>query len=376
MIRSVRIRGFKRFREVDFRLPGHVVLAGPNNTGKTTLLQAIASWALALRRWRELNDFNRRNGYRRVPIARQAFAAVPLGSFDLLWTDRRYHGQIEIELRHDAGWVVTMEFIADSTEQIYVRPALDSAGDLREIDLQALFVPPMTGLGIEEPVYQWPKIEQILGLGQPGEVLRNLLAEANRDQAAWEALQAAIDKLFGYRLLPPDTAGAHIRAEYEMTAQGPPFDVASAGSGFQQVLMLLAFLNTRHGAVLLLDEPDAHLHVILQDAIYHELRSAAARHRSQLIVATHSEVVHKCNRAARTHGHAQRAARSCRYERAEPTHFLATSLEPRRRDAGAAHPWRALRRGLHGPQHPAGVGTGARTPRSVSTHNRVDVQTD
>ena len=50
MIRSVRIRGFKRFREVDFSLPGHVVLAGPNNTGKTTLLQAIASWALALRR--------------------------------------------------------------------------------------------------------------------------------------------------------------------------------------------------------------------------------------------------------------------------------------------------------------------------------------
>ena len=55
--------------------------------------------------------------------------------------------------------------------------------------------------------------------------------------------------------------------------------------------MLLAFLNTRPGAVLLLDEPDAHLHVILQDAIYHELRTVAAQQRSQLIVATHSQVV-------------------------------------------------------------------------------------
>ena len=55
--------------------------------------------------------------------------------------------------------------------------------------------------------------------------------------------------------------------------------------------MLLAFLNIRHRAVVLLDEPNAHLHMILQDAIYHELRSAAARHGSQLIVATHSEVV-------------------------------------------------------------------------------------
>ena len=124
MIRTVRIRGFKRFGEVEFRLPGHVVLAGPNNTGKTTVLQAIASWSLALRRWRELNDFRLRRGlaYGKAPIARQAFSAVPLRSFDLLWTDRRYRGQIEIELRHDAGWSVTMEFTADSTEQIYVRP--------------------------------------------------------------------------------------------------------------------------------------------------------------------------------------------------------------------------------------------------------------
>ena len=136
-----------------------------------------------------------------------------------------------------------------------------------------------------------PKIEQLLGLGRPGEVLRNLLAEAHNDEHAWSSLQASIDKLFGCQLLPPDTSGAHIRAEYATAEGGPSLDIASAGSGFQQVLMLLALLNTRRGAVLLLDEPDAHLHVILQDAIYYELRTIAARQRSQLIVATHSEMV-------------------------------------------------------------------------------------
>ena len=55
--------------------------------------------------------------------------------------------------------------------------------------------------------------------------------------------------------------------------------------------MLLTFLNTRPATVLLLDEPDAHLHVILQDAIYGELHEVAARQRSQLIIATHSEVI-------------------------------------------------------------------------------------
>ena len=297
MIHTVRIRGFKRFGEVEFRLPGHVVLAGPNNTGKTTVLQAIASWSLALRRWHELNDFNPRQGYTRAPIARQAFTAVPLRSFDLLWTNRLYRrtSPVEVELRHNDGWSVTMEFAADSTEQIYVRPKADVLSDvLRDLDLRVVFIPPMTGIGIDEPVFQPPKIEQLLGLGRPGEVLRNLLVEANRDEAAWGALRTSIGKLFGYELRPPDTSGAHIVADYTMTDVSvgrPVLDIASAGSGFQQVLMLLAFLNTRPGAVLLLDEPDAHLHVILQDAIYHELRTVAARQRSQLIVATHSEVV-------------------------------------------------------------------------------------
>lgn len=298
MIHTVRIRGFKRFGEVTLRLPGHVVLAGPNDTGKTTVLQAIASWALAMRRWRELDDFNPGKGYSHAPIARQAFTAVPLRRFDLLWANRTYDAgtQVEIELGHGDGWSVTMEFIADSTEQIYVRPAADASPEtLRGLDLDVVLVPPMTGIGTEEPVFQPPKIEQLLGLGRPGEVLRNLLAAARRDEPAWDALQASMAKLFGYELLPPDTSGAHIRAEYRAAkaagAARPDLDIASGGSGFQQVLMLLAFLNTRPGAVLLLDEPDAHLHVILQDAIYHELRAAAARQGSQLVVATHSEVV-------------------------------------------------------------------------------------
>ena len=298
MIHTVRIRGFKRLgKEVEFRLPGHVVLAGPNNTGKTTVLQAIASWSLALRRWRELNDFNRRKGYTRAPIARQAFTTVPLRSFELLWTNRLYHrnNPVEIELRHNDGWSVTMELTADSTEQIYVRPKVDADPEtLRTLDHRAVFIPPMTGIGIDEPVFQKPKIEQLLGLGRPGEVLRNLLVEANGDETAWDALQSSIEKLFGYRLRPPDASGAHIVADYTMadlSIARPILDIASAGSGFQQVLMLLAFLHTRPGTVLLLDKPDAHLHVILQDAIYHELRTVAARQRSQLIVATHSEVV-------------------------------------------------------------------------------------
>jgi len=294
MIRRVILRRFKRFDEVTFDISGHVVLAGPNNSGKTTLLQAIASWHLALQHWKRLNDYNRRNGYTKAPIARQAFSSVPLRNFELLWHRRRYlsTAPIEIEIHHSSGWNLCMEFIPDSTEQIYVRPKSSVEPSLLSKDiLSAVFVPPMTGLSTAETVLQPAKIEQLLGQGKPGDVLRNLLVDANQNQPVWEVLKESIKRLFGYVLLPPDASGADIIAEYQQFASDKPLDIASAGSGFQQVLMLLTFLNIREGTVLLLDEPDAHLHVILQDAIYGELRSVAARQQSQLVLATHSEVI-------------------------------------------------------------------------------------
>ena len=292
MIRKVTLRRFKRFDDVVFDIPGHVVLAGPNNTGKTTLLQAIAAWSLAINRWKQLNDYQKhRGGYTKAPIARQAFSAVPLRAFDLLWNARDYREPIEIQIQSAEEWRVPIELIPDTTEQIFVRPRSDvDPSDVRRAGLMAVYVPPMTGISTDEPVYQIPKQDQLLGLGKPGEIIRNLLVQAHQS-AAWDRLQDSIRRLFHCEMLPPDATGADIVAEYRALDENARLDIASAGSGFQQVLMLLAFLHTRPASVLLVDKPDAHLHMILQDTIYSELRSVAAAQKSQLIIATHSEVI-------------------------------------------------------------------------------------
>ena len=294
MINKVTIHRFKRFKKVEFELPGHIVLAGPNNMGKTTLLQAIAAWGLALNRWKEVADPHKHKGaYTRAPLARQAFSAVPLRAFDLLWNQRSTGGPIEIEVSSDQGWTIGMEFISDSTEQVYVRPmkTTDPKVLLSKDLMETVYIPPMTGLSTEEPAYRRPKLDQLLGQGKPGEIIRNLLVEAHESEEAWSELTKCIQRMFGYEILPPNSSGPDIVAEYREKPNGPRLDVASAGSGFQQVLMLLAFLHTRAKSVLLLDEPDAHLHVILQDVIYSELHSVALKKQSQLIIATHSEVI-------------------------------------------------------------------------------------
>ena len=56
-------------------------------------------------------------------------------------------------------------------------------------------------------------------------------------------------------------------------------------------LTLLGFFYARPASVLLLDEPDAHLHVILQRQVYDLLRTVARKRVCQLLISTHSEII-------------------------------------------------------------------------------------
>jgi hypothetical protein len=68
-------------------------------------------------------------------------------------------------------------------------------------------------------------------------------------------------------------------------------DLASAGRGLQQTLLLLAHLTANPKSVILIDEPDAHLEILRQRQIYDLMCRFAAEHGSQVIAASHSEVV-------------------------------------------------------------------------------------
>ncbi len=139
-----------------------------------------------------------------------------------------------------------------------------------------------------------------IGKGKPGDILRNLLLDVFQNASLWTRLVKDIQDLFHATLLDPYYTETipFIRCEYlpgistDKRKRGlPQLDIASGGSGFHQVLLLLSFFYARPAAVLLLDEPDAHLHVILQRQIYDRLRVVASQRQCQLLIATHSEVI-------------------------------------------------------------------------------------
>jgi hypothetical protein len=101
-----------------------------------------------------------------------------------------------------------------------------------------------------------------------------------------------IQRLFGVELMPP----RHITERGEITMSyrergGVELDLACSGRGLQQTLLLLAYMRANPGSVLLLDEPDAHLEILRQRQIYSVITQTASDMGSQVVAASHSEVV-------------------------------------------------------------------------------------
>src|SRR5690349_1755763 len=86
MLTKVKVRNFKSFHNVEVDLGNPVVFIGPNNSGKTSALQALALWQIGLSRWNERRKGRglpeKRPG---VTINRRDLVSVPVADAKLLW---------------------------------------------------------------------------------------------------------------------------------------------------------------------------------------------------------------------------------------------------------------------------------------------------
>src|ERR1035437_580676 len=320
MLTRLQIKNFKRFPNADIELGQAVVFIGQNNSGKTTALQALALWDVGLRKWNEKREGKtapeKRPG---VTINRRDLMAIPVPDANLLWRNlhvrdvRKVNGSpqtqnVRIDIIVDGvsegkAWSCGLEFDYANEESFYCRPLRlneDKQPPRMAVPPEAAatlfaFLPPMSGLAATEPKWEAGRINVLLGEGQTAQVLRNLchqLHEQPEPKTGWQEVSKYIESLFGAQLQPPEFIKE--RGEITMSYQdqaGCLLDLSCAGRGLQQTLLLLAHLYANPKTVLLLDEPDAHLEVLRQRQIYQLLTDVAARQGSQVIAASHSEVV-------------------------------------------------------------------------------------
>lgn len=316
MLTKLILRNFKLFTEIEVDLGERVVFIGPNNSGKTSALQAIALWDVGVKRWLEKRGSGSIPGERAgVTINRQDLIAIPVPSAKLLWRDlhvregvrregkahtRNVFIEIGVEGVDERTWQCSLEFYYANEESLYCRPPFGPNKTRLEVpahlkNLQVAYLPPISGLAAREDRLEMGSIRVRLGEGRTAEVLRNLcwqVLQSSDGEQKWQEICESIEKLFGSKLNRPQyiVERGEITMDYR-TRFGTLLDISASGRGEQQTLLLLAHIAVNAGAVLLLDEPDAHLEILRQRQIYEVLSQQAERTNSQLIAASHSEVV-------------------------------------------------------------------------------------
>lgn len=318
MLTRLKIRNFKRFEDVAIDLADPVVFIGPNNSGKTSAMQALALWEVGLRRWnekhaRKKNAPKQRSG---VTVGRRDLLAVPHPQSNLLWRNCRTRHifrnkgcqktenvRIEIVVEgvtKGTQWQCGFEFDYANPESFYCRPLrIEGSREPKRMplpeeakEIRVAFLPPMSGLAANETRLEPGAINVRIGEGRTADVLRNLcwrIQDENPKQ--WDSLAEEIKGLFGVDLQRPEYISERGEIVMGYREDGCDFDLSSSGRGLQQTLLLLAYMRINQGSVILLDEPDAHLEILRQRSIYRLISETATRLNTQVIAASHSEVI-------------------------------------------------------------------------------------
>ncbi|MCL2829670.1 MAG: AAA family ATPase [Betaproteobacteria bacterium] len=323
MITKLTLRNFKSVGEEVYEFTSFDLLVGRNNSGKSTVLQAMAIWQFCV------DEFLRssRKGSRGIQVVLPNFTALPVPEFILLWkdrTDRKYPFdkttdkkrqefiliEILLEWKDSAGKTDTfgVELRYHSPQTIYAIPS-EGWAKLRDCENngnlpQIAYVPPFSGLEPSEKRLDDPPMRQQVGKGQPGSVLRNLLLKVSTaspskpkdktidtaDLSDWDDLADVVQRWFTVKISQPkydSTKDVYITVEYSQDEKN--YDIIAGGSGFHQTLTLLAFLFGYKPTTILLDEPDAHLHVNLQREILDYFKKKSQERGIQFLIATHAE---------------------------------------------------------------------------------------
>ena len=312
LINYVKISNFKGFDQditIPFSQPS--VLIGPNNSGKTSVLQALAMWNFGIKTWfREKGQSKNKGG---KSINRLSITQVPIKEAKYFWQNASVRtGTLNTELKITVGLMFkgetqecTIIFTYFNAESIYcfADEASKKIDGLLEyastLDVKILY--PMSGIAREEPLIAEGRIDVLVGQGQTSEVLRNICYKIIENDKAnstndWESVTELMKKLFNITLLKPyfNAAQGTVELSYqtpEIFKQKNSLDIALSGRGQQEILLLVSYLYTHKKAILLLDEPDAHLEILRQKQVLSLLKNLAEQNENQLIIATHSEVI-------------------------------------------------------------------------------------
>ena len=293
MIRRVIIRRFKKFPILEFDLPERALIAGPNNSGKTTLLQALATWSEFGENWLASIAEQTCPDYRtthRVEVEVSTLKSLALCNFDELWHNQDTREAISIWVtaeRWEVGFDLQYQNASIATLGRMPEVADDDLRAYALNPLKALYVHSLSGLDVHELEYGKSLLATRLAQGKSGMVLRNLILEVSHDEKKWKKLKETVRSFFGLELAMP-SGHDPIMVRYRHSERDHWYDLLNGAAGFLQTLLIQTVLLHADVSLYLIDEPDAHLHALLKERMYRIIREHCEESGGQAVIATHS----------------------------------------------------------------------------------------
>lgn len=336
MITQIDLFNFKRFKEktIHFKPFQLQVLAGANNSGKSTILHALAVWEYC----KTLHFYERGleffNENRSLGINIDDFTPLNIPNLKYLWTSlstgNTYSMAIKVHWKQEEQNHFLKFGFAYAQERIYIRVEEHNLNNETHLPKIA-YLPPFAGIVSKETWVSKAQRNRQVGQGLAGSVLRNLIIDfykkhlENRQEHTddrgritrdgwdflkendpFEILNRNLHEVFQAYLFPKEfNPDFHSYITIEMQkGELPgnklyPFrgytkrDIMAEGSGFLQWLSVFVFALDESTDVLLLDEPDAHLHTSLQWQLFEKLIDLSSRNQQQVLFATHSTEIIK-----------------------------------------------------------------------------------
>jgi predicted ATPase len=293
---SVDIDGLKGFDHVEIELRRLTILTGPNNSGKSTILQAIALAFECFRRCLDVSHWKLRSAGRAV----SEFEFLPVNQPKDLWfkqvwkpsKDKERYVRVGLRFSNDFKCAVRLRFMYGLLNVgIEAVEGSQDEATLKEIAGSApVLLPATPGPSSHEDHISLAQVHRLLNIREPNRVVRNVLLRLQEDLPALNFVKDVLNRYFSTNMdiiAFDETRDLEIRAP--LREQDYSLDVVSAGSGLNQILQLASIIAWRKPGIVLLDEPDAHLHSSVQAQLLDFLTELVDEFKLQVVLATHSK---------------------------------------------------------------------------------------
>jgi energy-coupling factor transporter ATP-binding protein EcfA2 len=297
-LKNIQIDGFKGIKHLSCNLEDLTLLTGLNNSGKTTLLQAVHLLIDSLSYIPFDENLFGKN--KRIDL-KSSLASLGLQDINALLPRMQrnadskivatFSDDISVKLEPYSGTTFLYRFSSIGDEDFSAEEWKSILVDMAEIGTE--FVTPPGTISSREDMLPKPNYENILSQGKGAQLWRNSIWWSIQDGGyeSFEAVKSLVKRYFPEVEISQPTLGSsnppEILINYDDKNEAR-LDISQSGAGLRTFLTLARLLEQSPAKILLLDEPDAHLHASQQAVVINLLLDIAAEQHKQVIIASHS----------------------------------------------------------------------------------------